>query len=106
MERLDPDRDRKLRYIKVRSIVNMLIKIVLVNEGIFGCFCSGRDFGVGWLVGWLERRWFEANGESVMIEGWKGGEGRGLIDDEPWIFGCARFCGIERREMKYLSRSG
>ena len=61
-------------------------------------FLLGQGFR-RWLVGWLERRWFEANGESVMIEGWKGGEGRGLIDDEPWIFGCARFCGIERREM-------
>lgn len=67
-------------------------------------FLLGQGFR-RWLVGWLERRWFEANGESVMIEGWKGGEGWGLIDDEPWIFGCARFCGIERREMKYLSRS-
>ena len=72
MERLDPDRDQKLRYIKVRSIVNMLIKIVLVNEGIFGCFCSGRDFGVGWLVGEALVRGKRRIGDDRGLEGRRG----------------------------------
>lgn len=86
--------------IKVRRIVNILITIVFVN------FCSIRVFLLGegfrrWLVGEALVRGKRRIGDDRGL-----GRGGGLIDDEPWIFGCARFCGIERREMKYLSRSG
>lgn len=66
----------------------------------FGCFF---DRGISALVREALVRGKRRIGDD---RGLGKGEGWGLIDDEPWIFGCARFCGIERREMKYLSRSG
>lgn len=74
VERLDPDRDQKLRYIKVRSIVNMLIKIVLVNEGFdSGVFArAGISALVGWLVGEALVRGKRRIGDDRGLEGRRG----------------------------------